>query len=486
MLFGAMLLMANCVKAAAPNSYVRFNVNGMTPSISFNNFSDAVPNPQYLGAVYRLPDTDNPNISITGYQVVINTEREGFENETSHYMLAYIGVYDNNIANSGAYFDTAEQSLFLSPTTSSTPVAFGHQFFGGEGQSEPMNEVMSASQFVWSDGMIDNAVLPDPLVYDTQTESYKRGQYQKGHSYVIAIHFTEMAHVTIEGVESGIVPWEYPAMSKEYTSFNWKDRSRECLLARFTYAGDEASTSASVVMMVNGESKQFNLLGEGQDPVDLGTVYRTEVTMVSDQSQMTLPNLGFDLFNFESAVPYTYADAAGTYGGSMTFTTLKKSEADLIDENFEVDCRDYKTGNFGPYCPILCASELGLVQLSEDWAYGCGPLDVWVNWLYSGTHPVMAGWAANENFVDGETYTVVLYFTEYSENLKPVFIHRNGGKYYKFNFTYSDENATGINTATEVRQTNDSNTLYDLQGRKLSGKPARGIYMENGKKVLVK
>ena len=27
---------------------------------------------------------------------------------------------------------------------------------------------------------------------------------------------------------------------------------------------------------------------------------------------------------------------------------------------------------------------------------------------------------------------------------------------------------------------------YDLQGRKLSGKPSRGIYIEDGKKVLVK
>lgn len=31
----------------------------------------------------------------------------------------------------------------------------------------------------------------------------------------------------------------------------------------------------------------------------------------------------------------------------------------------------------------------------------------------------------------------------------------------------------------------ETGTLYDLQGRRLSGKPARGIYIENGKKVLV-
>jgi hypothetical protein len=33
-------------------------------------------------------------------------------------------------------------------------------------------------------------------------------------------------------------------------------------------------------------------------------------------------------------------------------------------------------------------------------------------------------------------------------------------------------------------QPSNNNTLYDLQGRELSGKPARGIYIENGKKKV--
>ena len=28
--------------------------------------------------------------------------------------------------------------------------------------------------------------------------------------------------------------------------------------------------------------------------------------------------------------------------------------------------------------------------------------------------------------------------------------------------------------------------IYDLQGRRLSGKPAKGLYIQNGKKVAVK
>ena len=482
MLFGALLMMVSNVKAVAPSSYVSFSVNGTTPFIGFNKFSNAMPNPYNLGVVYRLPNEDKPNIGITGYQLVINTEREGFEYEDSHYALVYIGVYDNNIPNSGAYFDTTEKRLFLKPTTSSTPVAFGHQFYGGTGSSEPMNEILSASQFVWSDGMIDNAVLPLPLVYDAQTNSYMTGQYQKGHSYVIVIHFTEMSHVTIGDIDCGTCSWEYPQLSTEYTSFNWTDHSKECLLAQFTYAANEAVTSASVIMTVNGERKQYNLLGENQDPIDLGTIYRTEVTLASDQEKMTLPDLGFNCFIFESAVPYTYSEAAGTYGGSMTFTTIKKSEADQqIVEGFEVDNRDYKTGNFGSYPAILCGSPNGLVELSENWAYDYEPLDVWVNWLYSGTHPVMAGWAG-EAFEDGETYTVAFYFSEYTENLEPVFIHRNGGKYYKFNFTYSNT-TTGIKTVTSDYGVN---TSYDLQGRKLTNQPQRGVYIMNGKKVVVK
>ena len=40
----------------------------------------------------------------------------------------------------------------------------------------------------------------------------------------------------------------------------------------------------------------------------------------------------------------------------------------------------------------------------------------------------------------------------------------------------------GITSAT----TTESTGIYDLQGRRLSGKPARGIYIENGKKIAIK
>lgn len=440
LLLGALLMMVGNVNAAAPASYVKFSVNGTTPMVGFNKFSDAVPDPYNLGVVYKMLNEDKPNLGITGYQVVINTDREGFEYEDSHYMLVYIGVYDESITVTGAYYDRNEDGLLLLPRYASVPVRCGRQFFGGgTGALAPMNEVMSASQFVWTDGVVDDFVLPNPLVYDEATNSYKEGEYQKGHSYVIAIHFKEITHVTKGDEDGGLQPgWDYPQMSTEYTSWYWNnDYSKECLLARFTYAADEAVKTASVMMTVNGERKRFDLLGENQPPIDLGTIYKTEVT--GHDGTWTLPDLGFNSFIVESAVPYTYSDATGVYGASMTFTTLPKSEADQIGEGFEVDNRDYKTANFGTFPAILCGTEEGLAKLSENWAYEGDPMDVWANWAFSGTHPIMAGWPLDGAFEDGETYTVAFYFSEYNDYLQPIFIHRNGGKYYKFNFTYKEK-----------------------------------------------
>ena len=486
MLLGAMLVTIS-VRAAAPVSYVSFSVNGTTPHVGFSKFSDAVPNPYDLGVVYKMLGEDKPNLGITGYQVVIGTDREGFEYEDSHYMLVYIGVYDKSITNSAAYYDQSEDGLFVLPRYESKAVRFGHQLSGGTGSLEPMNEVMSASQFTWSDGMLVDFVLPNPLVFDEATNTYKEGEYQKGHTYVIAIHFNELTHVTIPDGYVGMSgsKWSYPWNwePSEYTSWYWKDHSKECLLAQFTYAADEAVTTASVAMKVNGERKQYDLLGENQAPIDLGTIYKTEVT--GHDGTWTVPDLGFESFIVESAVPYTYSNAAGTYGASMTFTTLKKSDADqVIVEGFEVDNRDYKTGNFGGYPAILCGTTEGLAKLCEDWTYNCSPTDVWVNWMFSGFHPVMAGWA-DEGFEDGEKYTVALYFSEYNDNLYPIFIHRNGGKYYKFNFKYS-ENFSAI----ETLKSNDMTTTswFTLDGRHINGQPIhKGIYIkDNGRKVVVK
>jgi hypothetical protein len=250
-------------------------------------------------------------------------------------------------------------------------------------------------------------------------------------------------------------------------------------------------------MNVNGQSNSYGLLGSNQEPIDLGTIYPTEITLTNTREKMTVPDLGFWGYTLESAAPFTNSAAANTYGGSMTFVTMKKSDADkYIVDGYEVDNRDYKTGNFGrinssPVDAVLCLTERGLALLSENWTYDAYPTDVFVNWQYSGTYPVNVSWGFYDEqqlgvhkLDDGETYTVAFYFSEYNEMLQPVYIHRNGGKYYKFNFTYSANDPSGIDAIDNGLSANGK-MYYDLQGRRVAH-PSKGVYIVNGKKTIIK
>ena len=56
-----------------------------------------------------------------------------------------------------------------------------------------------------------------------------------------------------------------------------------------------------------------------------------------------------------------------------------------------------------------------------------------------------------------------------------------------FSYIRQLQMATGIvEIKNGILKMNHEGTLFDLQGRKLSGKPARGIYIEDGKKVVIK
>ena len=42
------------------------------------------------------------------------------------------------------------------------------------------------------------------------------------------------------------------------------------------------------------------------------------------------------------------------------------------------------------------------------------------------------------------------------------------------------------NSIAKVKSENDNDGIYDLQGRHLLSKPAKGLYMQNGKKFMVR
>ena len=55
----------------------------------------------------------------------------------------------------------------------------------------------------------------------------------------------------------------------------------------------------------------------------------------------------------------------------------------------------------------------------------------------------------------------------------------------QFDFDFDLDDETGIDMMSDVRSKMED-AWYDLQGRKLSGKPNKGIYIQNGKKIIIK
>ena len=59
---------------------------------------------------------------------------------------------------------------------------------------------------------------------------------------------------------------------------------------------------------------------------------------------------------------------------------------------------------------------------------------------------------------------------------------KDGGLFY-----FGEYDTTAIRTIeTEVQSPQKDDVVYDLQGRRITGKPVSGIYIVNGKKVVIK
>ncbi len=63
-----------------------------------------------------------------------------------------------------------------------------------------------------------------------------------------------------------------------------------------------------------------------------------------------------------------------------------------------------------------------------------------------------------------------------------VHFERNGEVLYD---VWPEKKATNVKTVNK-ESTPTTNTLYDLQGLHLTAKPMKGIYIQNGKKYVVK
>ena len=74
------------------------------------------------------------------------------------------------------------------------------------------------------------------------------------------------------------------------------------------------------------------------------------------------------------------------------------------------------------------------------------------------------------------TVTIQAYDDLWAPNFDRITIHP----------VLSDEEVTGIGTPYEAWRVSESHELYTLDGRKLASVPSKGIYISEGKKVLIK
>ena len=86
-------------------------------------------------------------------------------------------------------------------------------------------------------------------------------------------------------------------------------------------------------------------------------------------------------------------------------------------------------------------------------------------------------------YADGEFHTFVKNGTA-NTDYKASIVAYYGDKAYKFNITLSDSPANAIECITAVRVENNTVT-YDLSGRIVKN-PTRGLFIQNGKKMLIK
>ena len=118
------------------------------------------------------------------------------------------------------------------------------------------------------------------------------------------------------------------------------------------------------------------------------------------------------------------------------------------------------------------------------------------------TNPELSDWCLVEGIGgnEGILYTEFQYPPENEESyvletfadcMQYIGNEPNGHPIFKYLFTRSDFLKAGSTSVNDIRQdpkSEKSSTSYyfDLQGRRITGQPTRGIYIQNGKKVVIK
>jgi hypothetical protein len=87
-----------------------------------------------------------------------------------------------------------------------------------------------------------------------------------------------------------------------------------------------------------------------------------------------------------------------------------------------------------------------------------------------------------QNMVKDKKYSVVVEFKlnalrQSSEEVN---------MYYSSAYMLNNGTSTGIEIVEAVKSKGDNTTYYDLQGRRISGRPTRGIYIKGNSKILMK
>ena len=87
-----------------------------------------------------------------------------------------------------------------------------------------------------------------------------------------------------------------------------------------------------------------------------------------------------------------------------------------------------------------------------------------------------------QNLVKDKKYSVVLEFKLNSLRQSAEEVEL----YYSDSYMLNDGTSTGIETIEGLRLKDDNTWYYDLHGRRISGRPSRGIYIKGNSKILMK